>query len=516
MGLRVSIFIISILSSGVGVANQLTPEEQALDLGTLSQENPGADEKSLEEKSVGPRTLLDGSTNLVEKRDSLLKLFAPETRQAIQTYMKVARPSAYRGDREITQGNKGVEVYFEKIFNDPKNYCLAAKAEVFHSDILELDPYEFNAPPLEDPLAGRPSLLSRAEKMGFEAGWAWKMAMLMSEGDPNQAMLLIGVCGHDDVAANYVQGSDQSKSVKLPAEFPQLNGYFTCGSRTSPLFLPGSLSKDADISQKLKDKIAKLQAPTLGPKVIPAKYYHVYMGAFMSCQMIEDGVSARGAPSYPPKFVSAYRRNALCAMAREYKAEADKANAFYQNELKRRLRAGQDPIDPVETLFQKREEVWDEIESGVAYDIRNLGREKFKVLINRIFAGKLFFEQQQCPSSSLGEWKEGARALSATSLNAFDYGRPFVCSGIPQGLCLGAQEILDTWRVDFEWTSEQHRLGAEFGAKHCRKKSDRQRPSRLGSEVCQIPDSYLRAMKQLKQKQNKRSQEPPSPQKGTN
>jgi hypothetical protein len=313
---------------------------------------------SLDTKKFPKDTQISSMQKTVSDVRDLVKYLPGNASRAFESYLEVARPNEYKYNRQLKNNNAGVNAYFSEVYSREENKCLYTKALLFYSYIQGQENKKSRE---EGPLNGRPDISSRTEPgTEIHPGWVWKKAMELSNGDPHQAMMLIGVCGHDDYGSSREPSFAELKNdsyhtdellkqtdIKWSAAELRFNTgknsglyNFNCPKASSVFYTPGSLSKSADISEDLKKKIVQIQAPTKGAKVIPAKYYHVYNGAFMACKMIQDGVSKSAAVEYPAKFVSVYRRTRLCAESEKLKKNADEINNLYQTALRQALSTG--------------------------------------------------------------------------------------------------------------------------------------------------------------------------------
>lgn len=446
--------------------------------------------------------------DLVGDVKSILKYVPGNASQALETYLEVTRPDKYNSDGSVGGGNKGIISYFKDVYSSPTPAakCLNLKAQLFYKFIDNRD--RLRASPNSGPLQGRPSLQTRVEQSELEPGWVWKKAMQLTNNDPNEAMMIIGLCGHDDTGGREQginrQNIDHEEKSRLNKKFGKSILWenneiskFVCPDQNSLFYFPGSLNKKADISENLKKKIASVQAPNKGASVIPAKYYHVYGGAFMACKMIQDGVSKSAAKDYPQKFVSVYRRARMCSEAQIMKKRADLVNSKFQIALQEAAMNEKnqmnvvsyleslDPADCLGLFSGERRSIAANICGRIRDDKKYA--EKF---IDRSFAGKMYFEQQNCPSSQSGQLTDAMRAFSAGPQNAFDFNNEFNCSNIPSSTCESSKKVLDTWRVDFEWTMEQQNAGARFAAENCKPKP-KDKKSDDPSKKCEISDSFF-------------------------
>lgn len=203
----------------------------------------------------------------------------------------------------------------------------------------------------------------------------------------------------------------------------------------------------------------------------------------MACQMIQDGVTSSGATSYPPKFASVYRRGDLCSKASKQKTAIDPIIKRYETELQTIIRSGKEAIS-LTTFVANNPSIC--APRGGAKSDKDKSVCSTENSLNRALAFKMYFEQQACPTGIGSQLNDSFRAYSASPTSAFDYSNEFNCQNIPQSNCDAAKAVLETFKVDFEWTMEQHNAGARFAAEKCKPKAAT-RPT----TQCEIPDAFF-------------------------
>lgn len=294
--------------------------------------------------------------------------------------------------------------------------------------------------------------LGKAPFANVRPGSVWDLAMDISGNDGNIAMALIGLCGHDNAIAQKPEVSDQklvgkyrdrfiwaqkkklsilASLIKDPEIQIAIEGDMAridasaaikipCDS-TSAMYVPKSLGEKVDIPDSLKNQIARVQAPKDGAVTLRAKYYHVLAGARIGCQMKQKtGLSFVGAvlDSTASKIYRAIRLNDRYTEDNSPRADAAKLwRKWYQ---------------PVEIPGIGK--VWLPVD-GVRPD-RN-------------------------PNLSSRQWMNphpNLRKMDSCQEPTWTEAR-----------CKKALAMMDTWEIDFKWTSEQHWVGARFGEKMCEK-----------------------------------------------
>ncbi|MCB0391437.1 MAG: hypothetical protein KDD58_09100, partial [Bdellovibrionales bacterium] len=417
-----------------------------------------------------------------------------------------------------------------------------------------------------------------------------------ANNDPNLAMSLIAVCGHDDVAQGTYYWLDDSLKAKEEVQFKlkylnkdidsvksQLSGSpsnnpktkylmqeltvladqkakiqeqngikeeMYCPSGDSKTYLPQSLGQGVDIPDELKAKITNLQAPTKGAAYLPAKHYHVYGSAFMACQLIQEGVLPEIATILQKNAARFYRGIRMCKATKDlltdrnellgwydkyikdFKPVVEKKNtkrglrtttskpygveSYIFNEALRLAKSGEciPPQPPEETEFIRIKK--SNYNSNISTEAYKEHKRKM-LLWNKNYRDKCNFLRDfigvSLADSDLNEeiirtktsmsyekmnaaylyqkWYIGGGELLDLNLPCTDYRlfgpsslvkkkRPQranhtenCISGFSARECQKAKERLATWDVDFEWTINQHEVGAEFAAKMCKKNEKR-------------------------------------------
>lgn len=298
--------------------------------------------------------------------------------------------------------------------------------------------------------------------MGLKPRWTWNAAKVLAAGNPNEAMFIIGACGHDDAnlpIESKVDSNDRSrlstqallaKSGTIYDGLSILENRIQCPTRPDNFFLQQGLDESADVSNSMKQKIAGTQAPTMGASVIPAKYYHVYAGAFMACEMIEDGLPASRASEYPGKFAAIYRRSRLCSEMSAISRQANVLNESYRQALAKTSNNQKEKISVHNYLrslsHAEMTSLWTKLmkssngSPAFGIDLTEESEEKTESRLNRVFAAKMYFAQSQCPGSALGITAEAIVRAASQSPNPAEQPKAFDCSGIPSSQCEGSKK----------------------------------------------------------------------------
>lgn len=498
------------------------------------------------------------SVNLAYQAVKMSISVLPDTEMTVglREYFKAVNFDAYSSDTSVTAGNEGIAQRSKNLFES--NSCFRQKAIDFYSEILILDTKYISKRPTLKMVSGH------GDAEALSPGWLWDLAMKHSRGDPGAAIALIGLCGHDDTSQGQylyeVQESEkerakskflkQIKDTRLEikqllkktsgsAETKQLEAMdlhlsvvekyaekkdrvyqrFYCPTRSSILYLPQSLGEKVDISNKLKNKIVALQAPNADADRLPAKYYHVYGSALISCQMLEAGATPEATRTIAPMATKVYRTLHACnttkksLYAKEQLEQAYRQYAhFKKGSRTEREQSFHDFWMQITERAAKGEICKGELEP---YNIYSTGLTIFTYnpkgefgpkdttypcgTLSGILSGKV--ELLQRDFQRLERKIDGAqlyRDWYLGGLQIHNFTTP--CAGIRIGgpadlenprikvrtnrgstvevskptdwsdaRYEAAIDTLKTWEVDREWTAEQHRIGAEFAIQHCKK-----------------------------------------------
>jgi len=441
----------------------------------------------------------------------------PGDRAGLQKYLSIVSPDTYASDQAVQSSNTGISAWFSREVGS--NACLERRAIDFYTAVGK------SIGAIQSP----PSALSRdirIESRGkLSPGWLWKLAMRSSGGDSGLALTLIGMCGHDDHAQSGPNSSaytfrDDSENaravinykleryakistdlqfqIKKPsvqsnallsgirtttARLKTAHTYATiaCPTKPSVFFSSESLGAGVDIPQSLKDEIQQTQNPDRLFD-LPAKYYHVYGGAFLTCQMIEAGMkplmakaaAAQGAKMYrgiylcqilsdsvigwspdgydsPEDFLMSPELSKKCASksfatsnsgvcALSGQALYYRSNIRDQNELRRKITAMVATAD-----------------ASVLY------RKWFLGGITNSLGGHVACTETRLRGPS--DLSHPEADFGNSVLNFMFTHRPL---GWSSARYENAKRKLQTWVEDSKWTIAQHTAGAEFAAKVCK------------------------------------------------
>lgn len=296
----------------------------------------------------------------------------------------------------------------------------------------------------------------------YEPGWLWKLALKNANGDPNRAMDIIGLCGHD----NRFQGA----KAFINKETGQKT-FLNCPDGSSPFFVPQALHKEADISNNLKKKIQELQNP-YGNSKIPAKYYHIMGEAFVSCQLIQKGHSAEDVIEVAKLAARVYRSIYLWQKISPYmeikNALALPINISGIDDIKKFIEKKMltcNPEQPPNVINKKpcdtlKWQFGERFSNASALEKKQIVTE----IINLIDATTLY-QTWYIPFTDIRLFGPDDIANSKNSW----YSQLIQPDGWSNERYERAKYILATWDIDFKWTVAQHEAGAKFAASVCKR-----------------------------------------------
>lgn len=309
--------------------------ESGINSAKTKKEGPADDERGIVAKLFG---VLKSKATGVAGSLPLLSL--------IKDYEEILGISRLQGN--AGGANYGIRKYLQTVYErDPG---LLKSAAEFYDEIEVMDAARSSKKIDWDkrPWGPRASLEDACGKNGEpEPGWAWKLALKKTKGDPRRALLIIGLCGHDDteqLAATLkfsVSNSERTKWLETmktrasrlrkihstahdqmrsrpeiyfgkgrskekiealieeaqddidsldykpeDSELGELEREITCPDSTSIFYLPGSLGQAANISPDVSRSLESHRGPGT-----PAKYYHVYGSALVTSEMVNRGHS---------------------------------------------------------------------------------------------------------------------------------------------------------------------------------------------------------------------------------
>lgn len=459
-------------------------------LGTMASAN------SFEEETVS----LKNTSSIARK--IIFALPNSRLKDGLNRFYSILKPDSYYSDVYVGTKNDGIQIYLENSFNT--NPCFAETAYRFYDEIKQTT---LNRQDDSEDISrhSRASFgdISGVTRNDRPAGWLFQRAMKYTQGDANKAVALIGLCGHDDINQGHFVNNEAASNIynkyginkerlysnPTDDEYVDLDENSICPPRTSDFYLSRALSKDADISDALKDRILKVQYPGRRPIDVASKNYHILNAAFMTCQMIETGMHPRLAQQVEIAASNLYRGVRLCSDIRtpaKVYSELLKIPAITQQFLK-----GTSIAQAIENV------VLDTIHKGTCKnkntdgicryidfatlpvegsrsDLRQEVRETVKSSLPQMLASRLYLDWH-AGGSFLGADLPCSKIKISGPSDFFKHlvlnknsNWNFCGSNISQSECKEAMQIMETWRIDFDWTISQHRAGSEFAVQNCR------------------------------------------------
>ena len=393
--------------------------------------------------------------------------------------------------------NTGLAGYFERHFSN--NACFAEKALRFYNDVRT----STRATQKTDPQIARNSRPSLGDQAGknradLAPGWLYQKALKYTNGNPNAALTLIGLCGHDDTK----QGSFRNQAATQRLHLNGLsdadlfisgdedNPATPCPPMTADFFLPGSLDAKSDISESLKKKILRTQYPGKTAEQIAAKNYHVLGAAFMTCQMIEAGLNPFLAVRVEAMAANLYRGIRLC---QNIETPAHLFWSLQRHPEIRRRAWGQSfeeavlnvALEKGRTKACMKSQAQDDavckllLTVGAPFDLsiprlQERAKDYIQGYMDNMIASGLYASWHvsgEIAGISLPCSREqlfGPHPFMKWLVSQAQWPLNICGSGLSMESCRKALKTITAWEVDFDWTVSQHRAGAQFAARVCK------------------------------------------------
>lgn len=348
--------------------------------------------------------------------DALSKLLNANQKTGIDEY-KAALGTKVTGD-----ANNGIQGYYDRLLES--NKCIRDLARGFYREIIESSGNVFS-------VSSERNILTPPNKT--TQGHFWKTALDWANNDKNLAMVLMGICGHDDVA--YSQ-------------------QLFCPQPESGVYDNESLGKGYDISNELKMRVVKAQGDNGKADHIPNKYYHVIGAATTSCLMLRRGVPPALARTAAMAVVNGYRSGRLC---NDILTEGHSVSLFKYAD-----RAKMNDV----ILNGKYSKYYDDVmllvRRGKDDEIK---LKKLKVELSHLDALYVLYQQKDILKECT---KDGMSGGITQFLKGKKHRQGKFCPPDFTGdRCERLLHRLDTWELDREWTEAQHMVGFDFAQKNC-------------------------------------------------
>ncbi|HEX4926291.1 MAG TPA: hypothetical protein VFV50_19510, partial [Bdellovibrionales bacterium] len=202
--------------------------------------------------------------------------------------------------------------------------------------------------------------------------------------------------------------------------------------------------------------------PTLGGTAIPAKYYHVMGGAYMACRLRQRGGNPLVIKQIEGAAAYGYRSHRIGETKEgELKLRASKLAGF---EEYNRQRPPNQRLTEEQYLMQALVNGLVDFDKPEAFAVARLASSDAYYLMDRFFVG--------VGTANTGFQTDFSKPLSMLlAENAYDRvkGRDRSFEPWSRARFTAAVKKLSSIMVDWKWTVEQHKVGAEFGASKCYK-----------------------------------------------
>jgi hypothetical protein len=452
-----------------------------------------AEEKGVQAKGIGVASMIQMGLRLLPQSDA---------RDTALDYLDIIQPKYYMDETQIGSANYGIiftlkdrfdhDLKFQQqaihLYQEVATYMnqrLRGPSEnpadrTCKDDGQGAGPYLINY--ICEKHAPRILLSERAgegRNQAFEPGWLWKLALKNADGNGNDALELIALCGHD----NRFQGA---KEVTTKDGTADLN----CPVGASAFFVPGALGDGIDISPELRKKIESIQNPS-GEFKIPAKYYHIMAESFIACRLFQKNHSESSIAKISDLAGLLYRGITVCnqvkAGVREYwpveeemhrerffgavedfvETKIDEYHKDFDHFYKYHPKVFADTIRYMSSNFSRAVETdsgWQQMELH-GLDRKNvirriLTQHDAAYLYQKWFKGgeSLLFGLTSFPCTTTQF--SGPRDL----LNPSSSFKPERWSEIRYRL---ASRKVATYLMDFEWSRAEHLVGTKFAAHVC-------------------------------------------------
>ncbi|UXR63852.1 hypothetical protein EZJ49_12340 [Bdellovibrio bacteriovorus] len=145
----------------------------------------------------------------------------------LQRYYSILSLKSYTDDAEVAVSNTGLALFFEQHFN--QNKCFSENAYKFYRD-LRLNTRQQQAAFTDSSRHRRPSLgdVAGRNRTDLKPGWLYEKALQYSNGNPNAAISLIGMCGHDDKNQGHFANQDVEIQLQKKTSFLHYCRHFLC------------------------------------------------------------------------------------------------------------------------------------------------------------------------------------------------------------------------------------------------------------------------------------------------
>jgi hypothetical protein len=248
----------------------------------------------------------------------------------VNDFLDIVNGDEYNHSLDTQIANYGLVAHFKRAAD--ANPELAEHAHAFYQHVHEMAGEENFQSGANDT---RPYLLEEAGDANNEklpAGWAWNLALKDSGGDPNLAMQLIGLCGHDDTQNGMIPAG-----LRNPEE---LNGMRNSITEQTRFALAAVDAKIAAPMSSVSGDMCTVQVKDIGASSLSFLLGFDYV-RFSSFENYSATLSAAGTCSDPATLtlahekLQAYLKEGLELTAFKFTSEAERcpsastATGFY-------------------------------------------------------------------------------------------------------------------------------------------------------------------------------------------
>jgi hypothetical protein len=451
----------------------------------------------------------------------VLNSVPPPLRGAVREYAQLIGLENYQSLGDVGSRNSGIVNFNWDLLQT--NNCFRQLTTQFYLEVARRNAfYSRHWTPRTNYLFN--NLGTNTSNTQVPTGWVWDLAMQMTQNDPNLAMSLIGMCGHDDTAqfpevlsdcedesnqynctsvnrqrlplnpnqqAQYrtsqellvqnfrhnFQPRDESGQNILDhaAEFLLGSEGLDCPSTLGAFYQQGSLGEQTLLPNNLVDQVAGVQAPTLGSDALPSKYYHTIGAAYVTCALVRQGVPGPVVRQIQTTAALNYRRMRLCGLYE------DQAIQVLQDRDDSQIAQWVDQIraNPDNNLCADSEgnSLWGTPRciffNFEGWFIRDMNEATYarRLAALKSTADAFTLFRRYAPTGSRCERPEILQT-SLTQMRRMAHTQNRCLREWSQERCQAARHRLATWVADFDWSGEQHRRGALFATQNCRREPD--------------------------------------------
>lgn len=454
-----------------------------------------------------------------------------KSRNAMKEYSGMLGLSSYDSEvHKINSSNRGVAGFNLHLLD--KSPCFKKLVTDFYTKVMEQEEIRSRSySPFSNLLELHSIGLDTNKIVGVKSGWLWDTAMKLSDNSPNISMALIGICGHDDrrqfgIDCTYnptyctselpFEGVKQydryaksyevyienlfknwipktSKQVERKQDLLNNSSVYKtpywyegalCPMRESSMYVQGSMGEETLLTDQLVDYIASIQAPNLGTKVIPAKYYHVIGSAYLTCSLVRNGMPSFMIRKIHSTMIRTYRMYRVCQRVSELELLNDHLTDMDLNDFLRAAKLSrEDKYDCEEKgeAFCKITKAM-KVSPGPTLPEEDILSEKYTHLLNSVLATNIF-KDDVLKGKKCRKIQHSRKTVN--KLKAISIADQISTCSTSSTQCQKAKHILHTWYIDFEWTEAQHKLGTEFAINNCRRE-EKFIESNLEKRSCEI------------------------------